>query len=129
MGTVTPINKNLVGAQVHRIDIGALATELRTDLPKFSVPFEKTEQDRNELLQADLEEASSDHLLKLLGLAQRREQFEREQAAALNEANINLERAAYSAHIAGLPEETIYSISDRTANALSSAIRKVEAIA
>lgn len=125
MNNVTPITKN-AGRRITSVGIGALANELRNDLRKPEVVSARREERRNELLLEDLEAASSEHLLKLLQLAHERERFEREQGAALGEANAELEHAAYFTHMAGLSEEAIYEISDRTADALSAAMKKVQ---
>ncbi len=126
MSTVTPITKN-AGRKATLIGLGRLMDDLRNDLRKPEVLNATHEDTHLDLLLEELEGVASEHLVKLLTLAHQREEFEREQCAALAEANAELEHAAYFAHMAGLPEADIYEISKRTADALSNAIVKVKA--
>ena len=124
MGTVTPILKNKT-RNITRISLGTLERELRNDLTKPEVL--NAQPDATELLIDEVEAVATEHHVKLLELAHRREQFNREEGAALAEINAELEHAAYFAFMAGAPEDELYALDTRTADALSNAIRKVQA--
>ena len=76
----------------------------------------------------DLEGIASEHYVKRLELAHKRQRFEREQAAELAELDSEIEHAAYFALMAGVPEEDIYGLDDeRLSSALERAMRLVQA--
>jgi hypothetical protein len=125
MGTVTPIFKNKT-RRITQISLGALERELRNDLRKPEV-LNAQQPDATELLIDEVEAVATEHHVKLLELAHRREQFTREEVDALAQINAELEHAAYFAFMAGAPEDELYALDTRTADALSSAIRKVQA--
>lgn len=122
---VTPISKNS-GRRVTQIRVGGLADELRTDLGKPEVLNAQHYTDNKRMLE-ELDALSTEHLVKLLELAHRRAKAERDFAAEEQELKAELEHAAYFAFMAGVPEEAIAEIDDRTAEALSKAIITVQA--
>lgn len=122
---VTPISKN-AGHKVARIRLGGLADELRADLAKPEVLNAQHYTDHKRMLE-ELDALSSEHLVKLLELAHRRAKSARDFAAEEQELKAELEHAAYFAFMAGVPQEAIAEIDDRTADALSRAILRVEA--
>jgi hypothetical protein len=128
VNNVTPITKN-AGRRQSTIDIGALANELRAELMKPEVLNASPVVADNERMLDELDALSSEHMVKRLELAHKREQFNRAEAEALSELNAELEHAAYFAFMAGVPEEDIYRVDNNTAEALSSAISKVQATA
>lgn len=127
MGTVTSISKNRV-RRATRISLGDMAKELRNDLTKPEVRNAQP-KDCNTLLIEEVEALASEHCVKRLELAQRRERFEREMKAEEAELDAELEHAAYHAFMLGVPEESIYELDERTADALSNAIKKAQATA
>ena len=125
MSNVTSINKNRA-RNATRISVGALAEELRNDLRKPEVLNARHDTDIQRVLD-DLDGVSSEHLVKLLELSHKRERFEREMAAEQADLKAELEHAAFYALMAGAPEDSIAEIDDRTADALSNAMRTVQA--
>lgn len=75
----------------------------------------------------DLEEASSEYLLNKLKLKHKRERLERELVQLEADNDLNLEEAAYFAHLNGVPESEIYELDAFSGQALENAIRKVQA--
>lgn len=124
MNTVASIDQHRA-RRATRISVGDLERELRTDLRKPEVL--NVTPDSNSLLIEEVEALASEHCVKRLELAQRRERFEREMAAEEAELDAELEHAVYFAFMAGVPESAIYELDTRTADALSSAIRKAQA--
>lgn len=124
MNAVTNINKHRA-RRATLISVGQLERELRTDLRKPEI-LDVTHND-NALLIEEVEALASEHCVKRLEMKHRREQFERDEAAEEAELNAELEHAAYHAFMAGVSEADIYSLDTRTADALTNAIRKVQA--
>ena len=124
MSTVTSINKNRA-RRATQISVGDLERELRTDLTKPEVL--NAVRQSPQLLIEEVEGVASEHCVRRLELAQRRERFEREMAAEEAELDAELEHAAYFAFMAGADEAEIYALDSRTADALTNAIRKAQA--
>lgn len=124
MNTVTSIDQHRA-RRATRISVGDLERGLRTDLRKPEILNAAPEA--NSLLIQEVELLATDQCVKRLELAQRRERFEREMAAEEAELDAELEHAAYFAFMAGVPESALYELDSRTADALSSAIRKAQA--
>lgn len=124
MNSVTSIDQHRA-RRATRISVGDLERELRTDLRKPEIL--NVTPDANSLLIEEVEGLASEHCVKRLELAHRRERFEREMAAEEAELDAELEHAVYFAFMAGVPESAIYDLDNRTADALSSAIRKAQA--
>ena len=125
MSNVTSINKNRA-RRATKISVGDLERELRTDLTKPEV-LNAVVRQSPQLLIEEVEGVASEHCVRRLELAQRRERFEREMAAEEAELNAELEHAAYFAFMAGADEGELYALDSRTADALTNAIRKAQA--
>jgi hypothetical protein len=112
---------------MNSISVSDLAQQLKKELAKAETVNAPADLPAHAMMLEELELVSTDYLVKLHGLTQKREKFERELAAEEAELKAELEHAAYFAFMAGVPEDAIAEIDDRTAEALSAAMLKVQA--
>jgi hypothetical protein len=127
VSTVTSISQYKNRRTARTISLSALQQELRAELTKAETLNAPADLPGHTMMLEELEGVSTEYLVKLHALAQKREKFERQIAAEEAELKAELEHAAYFAFMAGVPEEAIAEIDDRTAEALSSAMMKVQA--
>lgn len=124
---VVSITKN-AGRKFTQIKLGGLAEELKAELKKPEVCRAQHPSGEERMLE-ELNALSSEHMVKRLELAHKREAFERALAAEQAALDNELEHAAYFAFMAGVPEDAIYDINDeRLSNALTEAISKVQKV-
>jgi hypothetical protein len=127
VNSVTSIAKYKASRSARNISVSALAQELRKELAKAETANAPADLPSHTMMLEELEGVSTEYLVKLHALAQKREKFERQIAAEEAELKAELEHAAYFAFMAGVPEEAIYEIDERTADALGAAMKKVQA--
>jgi hypothetical protein len=124
---VTSISEFKQNRTARNISVSVLAQKLRKELAKAETLNAPADLPGHTMMLEELEGISTEYLVKLHALAQKREKFERQIAAEEAELKAELEHAAYFAFMAGVPEDAIAEIDDRTAEALSAAMMKVEA--
>jgi hypothetical protein len=126
VNSVTNISQFKQARNARNISVSVLAQELRKELAQAQTTNAPADLPGHDMMLEELEGVSTEHLVKLHMLALKRERFEREMAAEEAELKAELEHAAYFAYMAGVPEEAIAEIDDRTADALSNAQMKVQ---
>lgn len=127
MSTVTSLSEYRTNKGARIIHIGTLSQGLRRDLSKPEVRNAPQPTGEDRMLE-ELEALSSEHMVKRLELAHKREAFERQMSAELAELQQEMEHAAYFAFMAGVPEEAIYGLDDENlSDALNNAIATVQA--
>jgi hypothetical protein len=127
VNSVTNISQYKQARTARTLSVSALAQELRKELAKAETLNAPADLPGHAMMLEELEGVSTEYLVKLHALAQKREKFERQIAAEEAELKAELEHAAYFAYMAGVPEDAIAEIDDRTAEALSAAMLKVQA--
>lgn len=123
---VIPFKRKTEQRQFTIIEVADLKKELQEALTDPSV-LNAPEPVHEQQILEDLDTASSAYLEGLLALAQEKERVERDWQRRQANLKMELETAAYSAFISGVPEDEIYSVDEYVARALESAISKVKA--
>ena len=125
MSNVVQINRRQSRAERQEASVGEVLREVKAILTG-PTPSEDVDLERQSHLLKELDELSSDMLVRRLALVHKRQAAEREWTAEEESIAAELEAAVYLAYRHGVPEEAIYELNDESvSDALASAMAKV----